>query len=112
MSLIRGIAQKDPSGILSLLTLAAAPVAALFHHPEFAPVFVALAAAILGLRTQVTPTSKAAAVTSQAAATAAIEVARNLTADTAGAAGEVTGAAAGVVDQVLEAVGGLTAPKT
>lgn len=101
MSLIRGIAQKDPSGVLSILTLLAAPVAALFHHPEFAPVFVALAAAILGLRTQVTPVAKAQEATTQAATTAAIEVAKSITSDIAGAPGELTGGAAKVVDDVL-----------
>lgn len=111
MKLIRGFAQRDPSGTLSILTLLAAPVAALAGHPEFAPVFVAVAAAILGLRTQVTPAKKAEATAQQAATTAAIEVAKNLTDTTAGAAGEVTGAAARVVDEALEAVTGLIGGK-
>lgn len=104
MGFIRGIAQRDPSGVLSIITLLAAPVAALFGHPEFAPVFVAVAAALLGLRTQVTPQVKVQAAVDMAATQAAVEVAKNLTSDTAGAAGVVTGPAAKVVDEVLSAL--------
>lgn len=106
MGFIQGIAKRDPSGVLSILSFLAAPVAALFHHPEFAPVFVAVAAALLGLRTQVTPVGKAQAATAEAATAAAIEVAKNLTSDTAGAAGVVTGQAAKVIDEVLGSVTG------
>lgn len=108
MKTLRSFAQRDPSGTLSILALLAAPVAALVGHSEFAPVFVAVAAAILGLRTQVTPAKKAAEMTTKAATTAALEVAKNLTDGTAGAIGEITGSAAGVVDQALETVAGLT----
>jgi hypothetical protein len=85
---------------------------ALAGHPEFAPVLVAVGAAFLGVRTQVVPTGKAAEMTTMAATQAAIEVAKGLTDGTAGAVGEVTGAAAGVVDQALETVAGLIGGKT
>lgn len=104
MNALRTFAQRDPSGTLSILTLLAAPVAALVGHPEFAPVFVAVAAAVLGLRTQVTPARKAEEQASRAAATAALEVARNLTDGTAGAAGQISDQAARVVDDALEFV--------
>lgn len=111
MSLIRGIAQKDPSGILSFLTLLAAPIAALFHHPEFAPVFVALAAAVLGLRTQVTPVDKARGAAVDVAAAAASSVAENLSATAAGKVGEVTERGAQVVDDAVSLATHLIAGK-
>lgn len=103
MKLIRSFAKNDPSGTLSILTLLAAPIAALLGHPEYAPVFVAIAAAILGLRTQVTPTKKADEEKAKALTTVALEVAKNLDAAIAGGVGEITGQAARVVDEALEA---------
>lgn len=107
MKFISGIVQREPAASLTVLSWAAGAGCALAGHPEFAPVLVAVGAAFLGLRTQVIPKGKAAEVTNQAATTAAIEVAKNLTADTAGAVGEVTGGAAKVVDDALELVSGL-----
>lgn len=111
MKALRRYAERDPSGFLSILTILAAPVAALAGHPEFAPVFVALAAAVLGLRTQVTPARKADANVEFAATQAALAVANNLTDGTAGAVGEITGPAAAVVDLALEQTGRLVAAK-
>ncbi len=111
MRAIRRYAQRDPSGTLSFLTLLAAPVAALAGRAEFAPVFVALAAAILGLRTQVTPARRAEETTQFAATQAALAVAHNLADGTAGAVGEITGPAAAVVDLAVEQTGRLVAAK-
>lgn len=99
--------QRDPSGVLSVITLAAAPIAAALGHPEFAPVFVAVAALVLGLRTQVTPTVKAAEATVQATTAVALEVARNLSDGEVGGVGQVTEAAARVVNEALGTVRGL-----
>lgn len=111
MKFIRGIIQREPAASLTILSWAAGAAMALAGHPEIAPVLVAVGAAFLGLRTQVVPKGKAAEVTTMAATQAAIEVAKNLTDGTAGAVGEVTGAAAGVVDQALETVTGLIGGK-
>ncbi len=102
MRTIHGWARKDPSGALSLVTALAAPVAALIGRPEFAPVFIALAAAVLGLRTQVTPVVKAEETRQFATTQAAVTVARDLTDGTAGDAGELTGPAAAVIDMAVE----------
>jgi hypothetical protein len=107
VKLVKRLAQTEPAATLAVLSWAAAAVMGLAGHPEFAPVLVAVGAALLGLRTQVVPKAKAAETTSQAATQAAMEVAKNLTDGTAGAVGEVTGAAAGVVDDALTLVGGL-----
>lgn len=111
MKTLRGWVQKDPSGALSLLTLLAAPVAAAIGRPEFAPVFVAVAGAVLGLRTQVTPTKKAEATATFAATQAALAVARDLTDGTAGAAGDLTAAGGAVVDMAVETAGRLAAAR-
>lgn len=111
MSLIRNIVQREPAATLTILSWAAGAGCALAGHPEFAPVLVAVGAALLGLRTQVVPKGVAAAETSQAATQAAITVAKNLTDGTAGAVGEVTGPAAKVVDDALELVQGLIGRK-
>ena len=111
MKTLRGVAQRDPSGTLSIITLLAAPVAALLGKPEFAPVFVAVAAAILGLRTQVTPAKKADETVTFATTQAALAVARDLTDGSAGAAGDITGPAAAVVDLAVESTGRLVAAR-
>lgn len=111
MKQIRVFAQRDPSGTLTILTILGAPIAALAGHPEFAPVFVALAAAVLGLRTQVTPARRADDNVALAATQAAMETARNLTDGTAGGAGDVTGPAAAVVDIAVETAQRLVAAK-
>lgn len=111
MKLIRTIAKQEPAAVLTVLSWAAGAGCALAGHSEFAPVLVAVGALFLGLRTQVVPKEKAAEATSQAATTAAIEVAKNLTSSTAGKVGEVTGGAAKVVDEALELVAGLTGGK-
>lgn len=94
MTAIRRLVQRDPSGVLTVVNLIAGAVAAALGRPELSGVLVVVAGLILGLRTQVTPVAKAAEQTNRAAATAALEVARNLTDGTAGAAGEISGAAA------------------
>lgn len=111
MKALRRYAQRDPSGTLSIITLLAAPVAALAGKPEFAPVFVALAAAVLGLRTQVTPAKRAESNVEFASTQAALMVAQNLTDGTAGAAGELSPAAGAVIDVALENVNRLVAAK-
>lgn len=108
MKLIKKLAQTEPAATLAVLSWAAGAGMALAGHPEFAPVLVAVGAALLGLRTQVVPKGVAAETTAQAATQAAITVAKNLSNKTAGAVGEVTGAAAKVVDDALELVNGLT----
>lgn len=112
MSFLRGIVTREPAASLTVMSWAAGAICALAGHAEFAPVLVAVGAAFLGVRTQVVPKVKAAEVTNQAATTAAIEVAKGLTADIAGDAGEVTGGAAKVVDDVLEALPQLIGGKT
>lgn len=111
MGFIQAVAKRDPSGVLSILTFLAAPVAALFGHPEFAPVFVAVAAAILGLRTQVVPTGKAKETALEAAGEAASHVAINLTSGSAGKVGEVTDRGVVVVEDALQAASGLIGGK-
>src|SRR5262245_6131310 len=100
MGKLRALVKNDPSGVLTLVNVAAGAAAAALGHPEFTPVFVAVAALVLGLRTQVTPTTKA----DKALTAVALDVAKNLTVDNAGAAGEITGPAAGIIDAALEAV--------
>lgn len=102
MKFVKAFAQRDPSGTLSILSLVAAPIAALAGHPEFAPVFVAVAAAVLGLRTKVTPTGKAKEGIAVAAAEAATTVARDLDEVVVGTAGEVTDAARDVVSNAVD----------
>lgn len=104
MTAIRRLVQRDPSGVLTVVNLLAAAAAAAVGRAEFTPVFVAVAGLVLGLRTQVTPTVKAAEETAQAVTNVALEVAKNLTDGTAGAFGEITGPAARVVDDALGAV--------
>lgn len=111
MRLVKTLAQKEPAATLAVLSWAAGAGMALAGHPEFAPVLVAVGAALLGLRTRVVPKGVAAETTQQAATQAAIEVAKNLTDGTAGAVGEVTGPAAKVVDDALELVSGLIGAK-
>lgn len=112
MKFIKKLAQTEPAATLTVLSWAAAAGMGLAGYPEFAPVLVAVGAAFLGLRTQVVPKQKHEEVTTMAATQAAIEVAKGLTDGTAGAVGEVTGAAAGVVDQALETVSNLIGGKT
>jgi hypothetical protein len=90
----------------------AGAVCAVFGKPEFTPVLVAAGLLMLGIRSQVTPVKTATETTTLAATQAAVTVAKNLTDGTAGAVGEVTGAAAGVVDDALQAVSGLIGGKT
>lgn len=104
MGALRRLIQRDPSGIATVVNLVAAAVAAAVGRPEFAPVFVAVAGLILGVRTQVTPVAKAAEERNQALTTVALDVARNLTDGTAGAPGQINAVAAGVVDSALERV--------
>src|SRR5262245_28228768 len=107
MGFVRGIVAREPAAALTVLSWAAGAAMAVAGHPEFAPVLVAVGAAFLGLRTQVVPKTKAVDTSREAATTAAIEVAKNLTDGTAGAVGEVTGSAGRVVDEALEAVAGI-----
>jgi hypothetical protein len=111
MGFVKRMAQREPAATGTVLSWVAAAACGLFGHPEFAPVLVAVGLMCLGIRTQVTPNVTAQEVTTQAATTAAIEVAKGLTDGTAGAAGEVTGAAAGVVDDALESVAALVGGK-
>lgn len=111
MRTIRRFARKDPSGTLALLNAAAAVAAALVGYPEFAPVFVAAGVAVLGLRTQVTPTRKADETLQVATTQVALDVASNLTDGSAGTVGEITGPGAAVVDLALEHANRLVAAR-
>lgn len=111
MKFIKNLAQREPAATATVISWAAGAVCALAGHPEFSGVLGAVGLLFLGIRSQVVPKGKAAEVTNQAATTAALEVAKNLTSETAGAVGEVTGAAAGVVDEALQLVAGLTGVK-
>ena len=112
MKFVKKLAQQEPAATCTVISWVAGAACALFGKPEFAPILVAAGLMCLGIRTQVTPTVKAQETTTQAATQAAIEVAKGLTDGTAGAVGEVTGAAAGVVDAALERVSGLIGGKT
>jgi hypothetical protein len=81
----------------------AGAICALAGHPEFAPVLVAVGAAFLGLRTQVTPKGQAAQATAAAALAAATQVAGDLTAGTVGSVGEITDDAAKVISGAVQA---------
>lgn len=103
MSLVR----KDPSGVLTLLNLVAAAVCGAIGHPELAAALVAVAAAVLGLRTQVTPVAKANESAVQAAEAAARTVAENLGTTSAGAVGTVTDRGEQVIEDAVGLVAGL-----
>lgn len=109
MNLIKGFIKNTPSLSLSVLSTLAGILAALFHHPEFSPVLVAVAAAFLGLHVKVVPKDKAVETAVMAAQSAALTTAANLTADTVGLAGDVTNDATQVVS---DAVGGVTGTVT
>ena len=111
MKALKRFVERDPSGALALLTALAGAVCAAAGRPEFAPVLVAAAAAIIGLRTQVTPAKKADELIQFASTQAALATAQNLTDGTAGQVGEITGPAAAVVDLALEQTGRLVAAK-
>lgn len=108
MKLIRYAAQAEPAATCMVVSWAAGAICALLGHGEFAGALAAAGLGFLGVRTQVTPAKKAAETTAQAATTAALEVAKNLTDGTAGKVGEVTGAAGKVIDEALGLVSGLT----
>lgn len=107
VKLVRYAYQKEPAAALAVLNWAAGAVLGLTGHPEFTPILVAVGLAFLGVRAKVVPVGNA----QEAATTAAIEVAKNITDGTAGAVGEFTGQAAGVVDEALELVSGLIGKK-
>lgn len=106
MTAIRRFAQRDPSGVLTVINLVAAAVAAALGHPEFTPVFVAIAGLVLGLRTQVTPMAKANETAVAAARQAAVATAANLVDGTAGTVGEITDQATQVVNEAVALVSG------
>lgn len=111
MKWLRRWVTRDPSGALTVITALAGGVAGALRRPDLTGVLVVVAGAILGLRTQVTPAKRAAENTQFAATQAALAVARDLTDGTAGAAGELTGPAAAVVDMAVESTGRLVAAK-
>lgn len=111
MNMLRGVAQNEPAATLTVLSWAAAAVCGLAGHAEFAPVLVAVGAAFLGLRTQVTPKGKANETAVQAARDAATTVAGKLTSATVGHAGEVTDSATGVINDAVSVVSGLLGGK-
>lgn len=105
------IPRAFPTLTLSVLNLAAGAVCALIHHPEFAPIFVAAAAMFLGLHTQVVSKAKANENVIKAATDAASTTAANLTVETVGKLGEVTGDATKVVGDAVGLVTGLLGVK-
>ena len=106
MNAIRSTVQREPAAVLTVLSWLAGAACALAGHPEFAPVLVAVGAAFLGLRTQVTPNATVATVKADVALAAATQVAANLSGDTAGAAGQITDAAAGLISATVASVTG------
>lgn len=111
MKPIRDLIRREPAATLSVLSAVAGAVCAVAGHPEYAPVLVAVAAAFLGLRTQVVPTTKANETAVQAARDAATTTASNLTGHTAGVYGEVTDAATGIVNDAVGLVSSLLGGK-
>lgn len=100
-----------PTLTLSALNLAAGAVCALIGHPEFAPVFVAVAAMFLGLHTQVVSKKQAHETTLKAAVDAASTTAANLTVETVGKLGEIPVEATKVVTDAVGLVTGLLGGK-
>lgn len=111
MTSIRRLAQRDPSGLLTVINLVAGAVAAALGRPEFTPVFVAVAGLVLGLRTQVTPVAKANETAVSAARQAAMATAANLGDGTAGRLGEVTDRGTEVINEAVGMVSDLLAKR-
>jgi hypothetical protein len=111
MKFVKGIAQRDPSGVLVVLSWVAAGVCGLLGQKEYASALVAAGAGFLGLRTQVVPVSRAKTTAISAATDAATTVAANLTADTVGEVGQVTTTGEQVVADAVGLVEGLIGGK-
>lgn len=104
---IRTLIRREPALTLSVLSAAAAAICGVIGKPDYTGVLVAVAAALLGLRTQVVPTQKANETAVQAARDAATTTAANLDEGTVGLRGEVTDRAVGVVNDAVALVSGL-----
>lgn len=111
MTAIRALLGREPALTLSVLSAVASAICAGAGKPEYSPVLVAVAAAFLGLRTQVTPAGKARDTAVQAAREAATHTALRVDEATAGRAGEITAAATGIVDDAVDVVTGLLGGK-
>lgn len=111
MNVIKTLAKREPAATLAVLSAVAAAVCAALGKPEFAPILVAAGAAFLGLRTQVTPATKANETALQAAREAATQTAANLNSASAGKLGEVTDTATDVVNEAVGLVSGLLGGK-
>lgn len=107
MTAIRALVGREPALTLSVLTAAAGAICGVIGKPDYTGVLVAVAAAILGLRTQVTPAGKARETAVQAARDAATTTAANLDEGTVGLRGEVTDRAVGVVNDAVALISGL-----
>lgn len=105
--MIKKLVGTFPAVTMSILNLAAGGVCALIGHPEWAPVFVVVAALFLGLHTQVVSKKQANETTVKAASDAAMTTAANLTVETVGKLGEVTGDATKVATDAVGLVTGL-----
>lgn len=111
MKALRSLVAREPAATLSVISAVAGAICAAAGHAEYAPVMVAVAAAFLGLRTQVTPVAKARETAVQAARDAAVTTASNLTEATVGYMGEVTDGATAIVNDAVGLVSGLLGAK-
>lgn len=111
MKALRNLVAREPAVTLSIISTVAGAVCAAAGRAEYAPVLVAVAAAFLGLRTQVTPAGKARETAVQAARDAATQTAATITPDIAGLPGQVTDAAQTAVNDAVGLVSGLLGGK-
>jgi hypothetical protein len=98
--------RSQPALAGAIASLIGAAVGVFVKNPGLAAALGGVFLAFLGVRQVVTPVSKAVEVATEAATTAATEVARNLGKDAAGAVGEVTGTAEGIVNNTVDVVVG------
>lgn len=111
MKALRSLVAREPAVTLSILSTVAGAICAAAGHAEYAPVLVAVAAAFLGLRTQVTPVSKARETAVQAARDAATQTAAIITPDVAGLPGQVTDGGLAAINDAVGLVSGLLGGK-
>jgi len=97
MALIKKLAQEEPAATFTVISWIASIITGVSGHPEFTPVLIAVGLAFLGVRSQVTPTSKVENVTE----TAATEVLKQASSTAAGKVGEITDAGLALVKDVV-----------
>jgi hypothetical protein len=108
---VKTLVQEEPAATLTVLTWAAGVICGVIGYPDYAGVLVTMGAAVLGLRTQVIPKTRAKTAVVSGATDAATTVASQLTDGTAGPVGEVTTAGQKVVDDAVGLVAGLIGGK-